>query len=112
MEIIKTPNLQETLEAELDRLKNTLNMGYELKVLWLPTKASNKSGEVKTNLICIYDEHRETAIETLKHEFIDYLIAKPYLLQLKITNKLIESINEIAYQMKEDLVEKLCNLVN
>ena len=86
-------------------------MGYELKVLWLPTKVSNKSGEVKTNLICIYDEHRETAIETLKHEFIDYLIAKPYLLQLKITNKLIESINEMAYQMKEELVDKLSRLL-
>ena len=104
-------NLQETLETELERLKNTLNTGHELKVLWLPSKASSKAGEVKRNLICIYDEKKETALETMKHEFIDYIVSKPYTIQLKITNKLIESINEIAYQMKEDIVEKICTLI-
>jgi len=54
---------------------------------------------------------KETALETMKHEFIDYIVSKPYTIQLKITNKLIESINEIAYQMKEDLVEKISTLI-
>lgn len=43
-------NLQTVLEEELERLKRKLQMGYELKVIWIPNGGEKLSGEVKGKL--------------------------------------------------------------
>ncbi len=43
---------------------------------WIPNKNSRISGEVRGDYIYVYDEDREVALETLKHEFVDYAISK------------------------------------
>ena len=102
---------QEGLEAELERLKKILKLGCELKVRWVPSKNSKNSGEVKGETIYIYDEEEELALETLKHEFIDYAISKVIEPYKEVTNKLVLLINENAYKRKERLVESLCKLI-
>jgi len=104
-------NLQRKLEAKLEQLKKILKLGYELKVRWTPNNTSKLSGEVKAETIHIYDINEETAIETLKHEFIDYAISKVIEPYKEVTNKLIMLINEDAYKKKEKLVEALCKLI-
>ena len=104
----KTPEL----EVELERLKKILKTGYELKVLWVPNNNSTKSGEVRGNYIYIYDEDGEVAVETLKHEFVDYAISKVVEPYKEVTNRLIALINEIAYTRKEKLVEVLAELAS
>lgn len=64
------------MEKELYRLKNRTNIGYNLSVIWVPDSNSKLSGEVIGNTIYIYEENEEKAIETLKHEFIDYHITR------------------------------------
>ncbi len=64
------------MEEELERLKRLLKMSYELKVVWLPNNNSNLSGEVKGETIFIYEEDFDRALETLKHEFLDYAISQ------------------------------------
>lgn len=100
-------DFQQVLEDELELLKNAFKMGYELDVKWIPKGSEKLSGEVKADLIFIYDEDEEEAIRTLKHEFLDYAISQAIMPYKEVTNKLISLINEDAYKRKERLVEAL-----
>lgn len=104
-------DLQNKLERELERLKRTLKIGYELKVKWITNNNSKLSGEVKGEIIYIYEENEELAIETLKHEFIDYAISKVIEPYGEVTNRLIALINDDAYKRKEKVVDALALLV-
>ncbi len=104
-------NLQIVLEEELERLKRKLQMAYELKVIWIPNGNDKLSGEVKGETIFIYEESEREAIETLRHEFLDYAISKVIEPYRNVTNKLIMLINEEAYKRKEKLVKTLCKIV-
>jgi hypothetical protein len=102
---------QDRLIEELGRLQQKLDLGYELSVVWLPDSHSKLSGEVKGDQIRIYEEDEEKALETLKHEFLDYAISKVMEPYERIANKLIGLVNEEAYARKERLVEVLKKLV-
>jgi hypothetical protein len=95
-------------------LKSLLNLGYELKVKWLPghIKYSGDkplSGEVIGRTIFIYDKDEPDALSTLKHEFLEYVLTnelvKPYKMMI---NRLISQFEEDNNARKEKLVEKLC----
>jgi hypothetical protein len=104
-------DLEKKLQSALTCLKQKLNLGYELQVRWVPNGDNRLSGEVKGDCIYIYDEDEVEALETLRHEFLDYAISniiEPY---KQVTNKLIALINEIAYKRKEKLVEALSSLM-
>ncbi|MCP8313768.1 MAG: hypothetical protein H3Z53_05285 [archaeon] len=101
-------DVQKKLEAELERLKRILQVGYELKVRWIPNGSKKLSGEVKGDFIYIYDENEEMTINTLKHEFLDYTISQVIEPYKQVTNSLISLMNGNAYKKKEKLVEKLC----
>ena len=102
---------QNRLTEELERLKRKLGLGNELTVKWLPGRKLDICGEVKGTCIFIYEISEEKALETLKHEFLDYLISKTIEPYEKIANKLIGLVNEEAYHRKEKLVEVLSKLV-
>jgi len=104
-------DIQHKLEAELDRLKRVLRLGYELRAKWVPSNNSKISGEVKNGTIFVYDGIEEVALETLKHEFLDYCVSgivEPY---KEVANKLIAIINDACYKDKERLVEALSRLL-
>jgi hypothetical protein len=105
-------SLENKLESELESLKRKLNLGYELSVKWVPNSNDRLSGEVKGDCIYIYEQNSNEAIETLKHEFLDYSISKIIEPYKEVTNKLIALINEIAYRRKEKLVEALARSLN
>ena len=105
-------DFQRELEEELERLKKILKLGYELKVRWIPNINPRIYGEVKGDYIYVYNEDREVALETLKHEFLDCAISKVIEPYKEVTNKLIALINENAYRNKEKLLEVLCNLID
>jgi hypothetical protein len=104
-------SLEEKLELELERLKRLLKMGYELKVAWLPKSNTNLAGEVKGETIYVYEEDLDKALETLKHEFLDYAISQVIEPYRKIANQLIMLLNEVAYRRKEELIEKLAKII-
>jgi len=109
---VKTASIQEMLEAELERLKELFNRGHELKVVWAPRLKTKIAGEVTGNTIYIYEEETQKALQTLKHEYIDWLITT------KLINPLIHIINllikekeaEIARE-KEYIVDVLSSLI-
>jgi hypothetical protein len=100
-------SLEGKLELELESLKRKLSLGYELEVKWVPKGDDKLSGEVKGDRIYIYDEDEDEALETLRHEFLDYVLSRIIEPYKQVTNKLIALINEEAYKRKEKLVEVL-----
>lgn len=98
------------LRTELARLKKSFQMGQELKVKWTPNNGL-KSGEVIGTTICIYEEDEKKALDTLRHEFIEYLLTRDLVAPYKrIINKLISLFEEEMYDRKEKLVERLQQL--
>ena len=104
-------DLEEKLQSALEGLKQILNLGYELRVKWVPNGDSKLSGEVKGDCIYVYEETVKEALSTLRHEFLDYAIGNVVEPYKQVTNKLIALINEEAYRRKERLVEKLSALL-
>jgi hypothetical protein len=75
------------------------------------------SGEVKNDVILIYEEEPEKAIDTLRHEFIDYLVwlaVRPYeqttMLYRAMFKGLLERLGENAYEEKERAVEAISRI--
>jgi hypothetical protein len=100
------------LEQELERVKRSLKLNDDLDLRWLPNAGrKDLSGEVKNRVIFIYDADYEMAARTLRHELIDYMVSKAIEPYKQVANKLILLLNEEAYRNKEDLVERLCGLL-
>lgn len=106
--------IKERLEAELEQLKIKTNMGKPLQLLWLPNNNSKLSGEVKDDIIRIYEAGQEDALHTLRHEFYDWLVAKAIEPYAKISrfyaamvNGALKKLEDEAYQNKEEIVEAL-----
>ena len=87
-------------------------MAQELELKWLPD-SSESSGEVIDRTIYIYEEDEARALDTLRHEFIEYILSTeletPY---KRIINKLITAFEEEMYARKERLVERLRELIS
>ena len=98
------------LKQELARLKSRFRMGHELRLQWTPNNGS-KSGEVTGTTIRIYESDQEKALDTLRHEFIEYLLTQDLVAPYKrLINKLISLFEEEMYDRKEKLVERLQEL--
>jgi len=98
------------LWEELKRLQEMLGCGYDLKLIWAPSPASELEGEVKGRTMYIYSETLKAAIKTLRHEFLDYAVTQLIEPYKEVTNALIALINRQAYTRKERLVEALASL--
>ena len=100
------------LEVELERLKKITGLGLELKVIAKPGHEPTLSGEVKYNTIYIYERAGgDEAVETLRHEFLDYCISQAIQPYKQVTNHLIRILNDDAYRKKESIVEALVKLL-
>jgi hypothetical protein len=98
------------LQTELARLKKSFQMGQDLKLQWMPNNGP-KSGEVAGTTIRIYEADQEKALDTLRHEFIEYLLTRDLVAPYKrLINKLISLFEEEMYARKERLVERLGEL--
>ncbi len=99
------------LEAELSQLKRRFQMGHELKLQWTPNNGS-RSGEITGGVIHIYEADQTAALDTLQHEFIEYVLMNELVAPYKrLINKLISAFEEEMYDRKERLVEKFQELI-
>lgn len=95
------------LEIELVHLKQRFKIGQELAVEWVPNNDS-KSGEVIGTTIQIYESDREKALDTLRHEFVEYVLINELVAPYKrLINKLISLFEEEMCARKEALIERL-----
>lgn len=106
------------LEVELERLKSISNHGQQLTVVWIPDGNSSLAGEVRDDIIFIYDAEIEVALSTLRHEFFDHLICSAILPYQEATiyyktmfNALLAKLAETAYTQKEKAINALTKIM-
>ena len=103
---------------ELANLKKRLNLDDRLEVRWIPQyiKRSSDGGELRGEVLgetaYLYDETEQDAIQTLKHEVLENLIVREneehYIVMI---NSMVEAFNTIQRKKRENLVQKLMDLV-
>lgn len=122
--------LQGFLKKELKKLKHLSGLGLTLDVKWIPMPDERLYGEVSDNTIYIYDTDSKSALRTLIHEFIEYNIAtiqaplqvilqKTYADLLRSFGREVQyplklyvhAVNEAQYQLRENVVEGLTQLI-
>lgn len=99
-------DILQQLKTELIHLKQKFGMGQELKLEWMP-KNGPMSGEVSGGSIYIYEANEAKALDTLRHEFVEYILMNELVAPYKrLVNKLITVFEEEMYDRKERLVER------
>ena len=104
-------NNKRRLASELNRLQKITGNNKKFDLIWSPQSDSKIEGKVEGNTITIYSEDIADAIDTLQHEFVDFVISqaiKPY---VKLVNSLMSIITKDAYEIKEDAVESMLRLM-
>lgn len=106
------------MEEKLLNLTLDLNINQSLLIKWEPNKVKKSSyggllsGEVVGNTIHIYESNEEKALETLKHEVVDYYVKNKLVNRMEdIINGLIGIIDKEVYRNKEEVVETLCQIL-
>jgi hypothetical protein len=85
-------------------------MGQELKLRWAPNSGP-VSGEVSGGIISVYEDNEAKALDTLRHEFIEYVLMNELVAPYKrLVNRLIGLFEDEMYRRKENLVEKLLGM--
>ena len=100
------------LLAELDRLQRTTGYMYGFDVVWSPQSDSKIEGKVEDNTITIYSVNIQDALDTLRHEFVDYVTSQAIRPYIDLVNSLMPIMTKQAYETKEKSVEALLRLVN
>jgi hypothetical protein len=101
------------VETFLNGIVMSLDLDWEVK--WIPSETgSSKRGEcvLEEKTIFIHDHKLEDALETLIHEIVEIhlrSIIKPYRI---LCNKLIEVIDELTYEKKEEKIQQLIKTFN
>jgi hypothetical protein len=117
-DIVARKGIAGKLDSELKKLKSIFNSGYDLEVMWCPNHVSHikgrrLAGEVVNKVIRIYEEREPEAVETLWHEFVEFVLVNEFSVPYKrIVNSLITLLEDEAYQRREMVVKKLCAILN
>jgi hypothetical protein len=101
------PAASETAKLQ-KQMQNCLScLNVTLKVLLTPDITKNSHGEIKGNVIFIYDSDEREAWKTFTHEIFEYKlksVTRPYRL---LINSLIEAFEKSIYSEKEQFIEFL-----
>lgn len=100
------------LDEELERFVVKLGLNREFRVVWMPNSDRGFSGEVRGDIIYIYEAEEDKALQALRHELIDHLITSRLVKPLvNLVNLLIKSREAEIYTEKEKLVEMLLRML-
>jgi len=70
------------------------------------------AGEVRNGVVYVYEEDEVKAMETLKHELVDYLVTSKIVKPLvELVNLLIKSRESDIYREKEKIVDVLSKII-
>ena len=83
----------------------------DLQFRWLPEQSRSLSGEVRNGILYVYESNEQKALETLKHELVDYVLTSKIVSPLVgLVNLLIKSKETEIYCEKEKIVDLLSKL--
>lgn len=99
-------------ESVIEKMQKCIDvLGVPLKICWIPTSSSLKHGEIKNGTIFLYDRIESETWKTFTHEIIEYRLQKftrPYRM---LINGLIDVIEKLIYEQKEELIESIPLLI-
>jgi len=101
----QTVKVQKQMQDCLSRL------GVNLIILWKPDKTKSNHGEIKGNVIFLYDSEEKEAWATFTHEVTEYKlqsVTRPYRV---LINNLIEAVEKTIYAEKEQFIDFLPRMI-
>ncbi|MGD0449448.1 MAG: hypothetical protein ABSA79_00145 [Candidatus Bathyarchaeia archaeon] len=104
-----TKEAQSQIQTQMQSCLNQL--GVNLIVIWKPDESKTNHGEIKGNVIFVYDLKKEEAWATLTHEITEFKlqnVTRPYRL---LVNNLIEAIEKQIYTEKEQFIDFLPKMI-
>jgi len=102
----------EKLKKELNRLSKRLGLVKQLHVEWIPGGRKDLSGEVIGSTVYLYSKELPKALETLKHEVIEYYLVKHHEEDyITMINALVEAFNRVMRRRREEVVERLAKII-
>ena len=106
-------DVESKLMEEFERVRRLLEITGLAGVVWKPNQPGNLSGEVKNGVVYIYECDGYKALETLRHEMMDYHITSRLIRPLiDVINSLIKLREAEIYKEKEKIVEQLSKLLS
>ncbi len=94
------------------QMQDCLNqLGINLVVLWKPDISKSVHGEIKGNVIFLYESMKAEAWSTLTHEVTEYklqAVTRPYRI---LINNLIETVEKSIYAEKEQFIDFLPKMI-
>ena len=94
--------------STVDRMQECVNrLGISLEVAWLPNPEKDKQGEIvlSSKTLFIYSPSESEAWQTLTHEIFEFKFKRVCETYRSIINSLIEALEKVAYQRKEEFLE-------
>ncbi len=102
----------ERLGRELDRLLQRLGLADQLQVKWLPDGKADLSGEVVGSTVYVYEKEPSQALDTLRHEVVEYLLVKHHEEDyVTMINALVDVFNQVMMKRREQLVDRLSRIL-
>jgi len=90
------------------RLQKCLDqLGIALRVVCVPRTDMPIHGEIKTNVLYIYDENPRDIWLTFEHEVYEHTFKEVTFVYRTIINDLIASVEKIVYERKEKFLNLL-----
>jgi hypothetical protein len=99
--IQRRAQIQKQMQNILDRF------GISLLLNWEPDSTKPIQGELKRNILFIYDEKETDAWDTFTHEILEYKLKKITMPYRDMINGLIETFEKESYDRKEEVLESL-----
>jgi hypothetical protein len=94
------------------QMQDCLNqLSINLLVLWKPDESKSVHGEIKGNVIFLYDSEKDEVWSTFTHEVTEYklqAVTRPYRI---LVNNLIEAFEKSIYAEKEQFIEFLPKMI-
>ena len=94
------------------QMQDCLNqLGINLVILWKPDISKSVHGEIKGNVIFLYDSEKDEAWSTFTHEVTEYklqAVTRPY---RTLVNNLIEAVEKSIYAEKEQFIDFLPQMI-
>ena len=103
---MKTQAKAETIK----RMQSVLDkLGVSLIIVWISKPHAKVHGEIEASsrTLFLYDSDLEQAWRTLIHETLEWKLKRVTRVYRTIINSLIESLEKVAYQQKEEFLEFL-----
>ena len=110
---MKQRQSQQLNKSVQSRMQECLNsLGINLKVLWQPDCTKTVHGEIKGNVIFLYDAEASEVWQTFAHEVTEYklqAVTRPYRI---LVNNLIEAFEKSIYCEKEQFIDFLPKMID